>query len=394
MRTAVPLALSSCLVLLNGGCAASWPDTLLNPPAAPAVTASPQTTPAEPLALPRDRQGCLPFPGLFTLYAKADPARLGEHRYGRSGGDGPAEEERGIFYTTRAGFLDLAHVRNTIDWTRYCVQNVAVAIARGDTEVAFNGTNGSMAHLAFRYPADWSACPAADRPRRDFDLSLRLGERIAYVLMNWHETASWFGDHTFLFDESPSAFTWDDVMSHVIGVRVAELALCSEGWTFDQAVTYYLADQLRTLGAVGPEQTQQAVDAVEGRWWAHGGPLKRQLDLGFESGTVTPWLVGGLPVGGDATAGPIAGPIATPIAVPAVWTAAGRKLSAFCRVRIDPRCAAADRMRDSLPGRPEWFDVDTDLPIVMATMRGEMTERFGPTVADPRDPSEKPTTGP
>lgn len=343
--------------MLAGGCVAQLPDTLMS-------AAAPATPADAPLPLPRDRTGCLPFPGLFTLYAEADPARLGDHHYARGAPSGVAEEERGIFYTAKAGFLDLAHVRNTIDWTRYCVAQFAAALARHDTTLTFNGTNGSLVHVTLSYPDD--GIHADDRHREQFDLALRLGERTAYVLLNWHEAASWFGDHTFLFDESPSAFTWDDVMSHVIGVRVAELALCSDGWTFDRAVTFYLDQQVRSLGAVGPSQTRQAVDAVDGTFWAHGRPLRRQTDTGFETGAVTPWLVAGLPFSDDARP--------QPFAVPDVLTSTGLKLAERCRVQIEPRCAAAERMRAVLPARPEWFDVDHDLPVILAEMRREMGE--------------------
>ncbi|HEX8325251.1 MAG TPA: DUF4056 domain-containing protein [Tepidisphaeraceae bacterium] len=331
---------------------------------------------ARELPLPRDRRGCLPFPGLFTLYARADVARLGTHRYGDRT-DAPAgnESERGIFYTTKAGFLDLAHLRMTIDWTRFCVSKIRDAIDAGQTQVSMNGSNGSMFHATLQYPDDWSALPPAERERLAFELALRTGERLAYLMLLWHEVATWYGDHTFVFDESPSAFTWDDVMSHVIGVRVAEMALRDRGRPFDEAVTLYLDAQLQALGAVGPEKTQQAVDAVDGVWWAGGRPLKRQLDTGLDTNSVYPWLVPGLPFAN--------GEKPQPFAIPHVGTVIGRDLSDFCTVRIEPRIAAAQAMRRVLPdARPAWFGTD-DLSDILVAMRTQMTEQFGLAVSEP-----------
>src|SRR5262249_12707791 len=75
---------------------------------------------------PRWRLGALPFPGPLSLYAAADATDLGMHRY-TSWWERPFEEgegARGIMYTCRAGFLDLAHLRDAVDWTRYLRDHV------------------------------------------------------------------------------------------------------------------------------------------------------------------------------------------------------------------------------------------------------------------------------
>src|SRR5262245_33445219 len=70
---------------------------------------------------PRDRHGALPFPGVFTFYRTADAADLGRHRYERMPRVLRKEEvENAIIYTTRAGFLDVAHIRITVDCARFC----------------------------------------------------------------------------------------------------------------------------------------------------------------------------------------------------------------------------------------------------------------------------------
>src|SRR5690606_25930843 len=79
---------------------------------------------------PRHRMGSLPFPGLLTNYKAADPERLGRHQYVHirfeHGDLGP--ENGGIVYTCRAGFLDLVHLRATVDWTWYSWKRLHEAI--------------------------------------------------------------------------------------------------------------------------------------------------------------------------------------------------------------------------------------------------------------------------
>src|SRR5689334_1843171 len=106
--------------------------------------------------LPRDRVGSLPYPGVFTLYRAADADRLGVHRYGH----GPRlfhqdETENGIIYTTRAGFLDVAHVRITVDTVRYCVTHLRAALQRGDRVVALKTLEGSTFYADLTYPDGW-----------------------------------------------------------------------------------------------------------------------------------------------------------------------------------------------------------------------------------------------
>jgi hypothetical protein len=238
-----------------------------------------------------------------------------------------------------------------------------------------------MFHVELHYPADWAGLPESQRSHLSKELTLRTGERLAYLMLVWHETASWFGDHTFVFDESPSAFTWDDVVSHVVGVRIADLALRDDRRPFDEAATLALQGVLQSLGAVGPEQTDRAIEAIDGQWWSNGKPLKRQLDIGLESGFVTPWLV----------SGPTFATNVRPErqSVPNLQKVLGRPMSDFASIWIEPRCAAAERMRAALPVARDWFSVDTDLPLIFQKMAGEMRKDGGEWVDVPFPRSAK-----
>ena len=327
--------------------------------------------------LPRSRIGALPFPGMFTLYGTADPERLGRHRYGHTPRLLRADEkERGILYTTRAGFLDVAHVRLTIDWTRYYTRHVRRAVKAGETELALAGTNDARFLITLRYPPDWATLPDAERHALTEELAVRSGQHLAYLSMAWHEAITWFGHRSvFFIDESPSSFTYDDTMSHVVGVRVAARAIRDTTRKFDDAVTVALAAELRDLGAVRPAQTDEAVRAVERLWWADGKPLKRQYTIGLQEMVVYPWLVRG------PSFQPAAAP--EPFHLPGLGAIGGRDFSGFCSVEIEPRILETNRMRDVLPGRPAKFRQRTDVPALLAVIASQMRDRFGPDVNEP-----------
>ena len=330
---------------------------------------------------PRSRLGALPFPGKLTLYNAVDPERLGRHRYGwvprffRTD-----EKQRGILYTTRAGFLDVAHVRITIDQARYCTRAFADAIDRGDTAFRLAGPNQSVWHVTLNYPPDWPDLPPEERRALADELALRCGQRLGYLMLTWHELITWFGyRNVFVVDERRSAFLPDDVMSHVVGLRVADRAFRQSGTArevSDDTVTAALAAELADLGAVPPAQTDAAARAVAGHWYADGEPLKRQPDVGLESGVVRPWLVPGLPFA-LAPAEPEAFPL------PRLDDVAGRHLSGFCTAEVEPRILEAGRMRRHLPGRPARFSAERDLPLLLRVVREQMHHTFGPEVDEP-----------
>lgn len=356
MSTVPPCRAAAALVLAAllccGGCA-PWRDT------------------------PRSRLGALPCPGPFTLYEAADPRDLGRHRYRQV----PRffrqdEKERGIIYTTRGGFVDLAHVRIATDWTRYYVRAVRRAMAAGETKLVLPGMNRAGLHVTLNHPPPLAGLDPRARAAVEAELAMRTGQRLAYLMLTWHELITWFGYRTVFFvDESPSAFTYDDTMSHVVGLRVAERALRDPWRRYDDAVTAALSAELHALGAVAPRRTDRAVRAVEGVWWARGKPLKRQFNVGLREFVVYPWLVRGLPFAPDAEP--------EPFYLPRLNDVFGHDLSGFFAAEIDPRICEAPRMRKYLPGGPRRFSRERDIPILHRVVRDQMRRNFGPDVNQP-----------
>jgi hypothetical protein len=187
--------------------------------------------------------------------------------------------------------------------------------------------------------------------------------------------------------EQRSSFTWDDTMSHVVGLRVAGMALRdTSGATFDESVTRHLHEALIDLGACTRPQTRAAVASVEGQWYARGAPLKRQLDIGLSDGIVRPWLVRGLPFAPDTTPGAYH--------LPSLSDIDGRDFSGFFTIRIDPNIPEAARLRAALPGDPAVISVDRDFPLLMAETGREMRQQISPDVDIPWPTTAPPTPQP
>jgi hypothetical protein len=323
--------------------------------------------------------GALPFPGTWTLYGAADPEKLGHHRYDQ----GliplpPYESHRGLVYTCKVGFLDIAHTRTAADWTRYFADHVREALKGKHKTLDVAGNNYSRFVFTFHYPDDWARMDKTRREQLIDELAARIGQRAAYAAMTWHEVITWYGyKGSLIVDERPSSFTWDDVMSHVIGTRIGGEAWRTlkvqkpKGVDYNGVVTQLLSTELHALRAARPDQTTAAAKAVEGRWWADGKPLKRQLDIGLTTGRVTPWLVSGLPFCSDE-------PPTPPVYVlPDLANISGRDYSGIYDLEIDPHIGQTHTILSKLPGKPKKVDVARHLPVLVEAVRSEMREKFG-----------------
>ena len=305
--------------------------------------------------LPRARMGALPFEGPFTLFDAPDPDDLGVHAYEAGPLDIDDEVERGIVYTRRGGFLDIAHVRNSIDMTAYVHARARLAIQRGWDEFAFRGNEPSTYRVQLCYPEDWLQMDADERHALGEELALRIAQRVAFDVMTWHEIITWHGyKSTIIIPENNSAFTYDDVPSHALGVQIAGEAI-ARGGDFDQEVTRILAESLEELGVVEKDELKAAMRQVEGQWWdALGGPKRRLLDIGASDGLIEPWVVDGH--GDDVHT----------FRVVQMDDVQGRDFSGFCRVLIDPNVLEGFAVRRVIGEDREYIDPETDFPVLVA----------------------------
>lgn len=311
--------------------------------------------------IPKGRVGAMPCPGPFTFYVSADPGKLGTHAYSSALPVANGETARGIVYTLHGGFIDIAHLRKAADWTAYHQVRIRHALEEGRKCMVLPGKEGGSYHLSFSYPASWSGMSASGKKAAMDELSIRLAQRLAIIQTEWHEIATWFGYSSTPFPEKQSAFTYDDPVSHVVGARVAGMALRQGSGNYNASVTWFLKKELDRLGAVSPPETERAIRLVKDKWWHNGQMLHRQLDIGSTDGEVRPWIVPGYPDGNTAT-----GEV---FKVPTLDHVAGQDFRNFAQVEIEPGLDAWKNMRRVLPANPDRCLPSRDFPILMAYIK-------------------------
>ncbi len=326
---------------------------------------------------PRTRLGALPFPGLLTLYTLADPNDLGVARY-ESGprlvGD---ERSRGILYTKRAGFLDLAHVREAMDWTWYANQNVAAALREHTPEAELAGIDGCTFRIFFKYPDDWDMVENAEKEAVVNELSRRIGGTIAFHAMTWHEIITWFDYRTTLIvSEKGSAFTYEDTASHLIGIIAADVAIRNSTGSWNHDATAALNNTLVKMEVVSAKDASVAVKLVEGKWWKNGVCVRRNIDLGNGLGEVQPWVVRGAPWGDVA---------AETLRLPALTNVLSRDYVDFWEMQIEPSILIPNRVLKVSELPSHAIDPRVHFPILMNQIKDDMKRELGPQVDQPYD---------
>ena len=188
---------------------------------------------------------------------------------GSLGTQGDPSEALGEVFTTRLGFIDLGHARETADVTLWALNQIqAVGGAANNDIELFHG----KARLAQAIPTE----------RR-----LALAQQLAYVDAVVHEIDT-FGVPGPGMDNS--AFSPEDLTSNLFGTVVAGAAFVSDGGS-NTTITNELKRLLTSAGAQ-PASVGRAAQAVaqQRHWWdAVGNPilfplLKRNL-------TAVPWLI-------------------------------------------------------------------------------------------------------
>jgi hypothetical protein len=317
---------------------------------------------------PRMRLGSMPFPGLFTLYAQADAADLGVHRaeswWERT--NARPEVDRGILYTRDAGFLDLSHVREYVDWGRWLHGRAVAGVMR----TAGANEEGRWSDSGFRVevsaPAWIEGLTPEARANAAHAAAVAFAARATVLMGTWHEVATWHGQNTVPgVSEKRSAFTWDDMTSHVVAARVAAAALTAKERNWNLAVTRALREELSRLGVVGPACESEAVAATEGVWWADGEPLRRDLDTGLFGGVKQAWVVPGLACTGEAQDAGLVLP-----EIEARWA------GAFRLVMTPPRWLGRAAMADASWGGGE-IDLERALPGMLEVVQREVLAEHG-----------------
>jgi hypothetical protein len=239
---------------------------------------------------PRNRIGAYPSPTLVTHFL--DPDYLGSHRY-----EFGLSERNGIVYTCKAGHLDIYHVREAADWTAFLAAITFKHLSKGDAEFSFKLKEGSICFVRLIYPQTWERMAPKDKERAVYNISIGLGQYFAYAAGTWHEIVTWYGYKSRgFYPEFPSAFSWEDNFSNLLGSYIGVFGLQDIKHEYDEAVTLALNKELEKLGAQPHDVAKRAAEDVKGRWFSGRVPglidmKRRNFDIGTDDGCVTPWIV-------------------------------------------------------------------------------------------------------
>jgi hypothetical protein len=334
------------------------------------------------------RIGFVHIPGL-KLPNVLGPDQLGHHYYdnglvqtGATFDDsGRVQTERnGLVYTCRGGFIDVAHVRNWVDWTTF----LATTIARHLETGTLIDLPSKGATLSARIGATE---PEAIQRTGRLHSTLPLAQWIAFQLSVWDEITTWFGwSHLALFLERSSAFSPEDLYSNVIGIKIMA-AIVAQGADrtevlFNDSVDHWLGEILQELEAVDQELGQQAARAVEGLWWdprrtVTDAALVQRRNMDVEMPLV-PWLVprDRMPEALRAACGDAPAPV--PIGI-LERDQDGRPLHERAGLVIEVSDAIAAQEPFRSMQRPFTQDA---FPEIIDYIRADARARFGPQAGD------------
>ncbi|OAT32500.1 DUF4056 domain-containing protein [Proteus myxofaciens] len=196
--------------------------------------------------------------------------KLGLHRYndnfwlGTAAVLGFGNEKSGLLYSHKGGFLDIAHIRDTADYTYYLFSHIYPNLGKEWTLTLSDELAQRKIHFT-------EFTPPKDAMKR-YTLSAYLAARLGFQLAVWHEIAQWYGFRSVPgFSEGISAFSPEDLYSNLIGARLSlTLILKGHATTLEQynhSMQAIIPSALDFLESQPREKTQQWFDVIDKQWW-------------------------------------------------------------------------------------------------------------------------------
>ena len=179
--------------------------------------------------------GAVPLPGV-EIGNVIDPADVGSHRYDNGYISIDASDARGIvdnennglIYTCRGGFIDLAHVRDNADNTLSLATAAGRLMEAG--KVAEVPSQGASMRVRF-HPIPSEVIARAGRRK----LAVAMAQWLAFQFSIWHDISTFYGYAAMAsWPEKISAFSPEDLYSNQIGARLAGGIILGEGARSDQ----------------------------------------------------------------------------------------------------------------------------------------------------------------
>jgi hypothetical protein len=305
--------------------------------------------------------GGLPRPGLFTSFSLPDTANLEPSR--DPAADRRPFPKRGIVYTRRAGFIDLAHVFNTAVLENEATKTIEAALRENRKVIQLRESDRSRVTLTLE-----GASPDSEQGIRAE--ARAAGACVLYDLMTWHEIITWFGyKSTYVWTEKPSAFTYEDTVSNLVGVDVFERI---PGEATPSKLGAALRDELNDLGLVDKRVAARAVHSVKGTWWGPRLYTRRMVDIGQNGAPINPWLVPG-------TSKDVLHDERGPVA----FTDPCTEMPGAYSLRIVPTYWTLHRIRWSAPATPRVIDASTDFDALMDVIATQVKQELGADATSP-----------
>lgn len=303
-----------------------------------------------------------------------DIRSLGSHNY-----DISLFEGDGIVYTCRGGHIDIAHLRIYADYTRYLYDRVSKCLDKNDSELTFKlNVEPSSYYVKFTYPDDWKVLSKSNKQHIIQNVSLELSQYFTYILGTWHEVLTFYGYKCMaVLPEEPSAFSWEDIYSNLLGIRLGAKVLTYNGKEYNAAMSDEIKQELIRLGIQDANTARQAAEKMRGQWFNGTflvNMVRRNMDVGLDDGFVTPILVPGICK--DAQ------PESLPIPELNAFNRYGFKMS----FTVVPKEFEKDHiLRIIYPnGGGCRINLTTDLPVIMEAVKREAVRR-GYVLSDPND---------
>jgi hypothetical protein len=270
-------------------------------------------------------------------------------------------------YSVAGGIIDLAHVRDVADQTRYIACRCFHAMARTvHTVINLRNDYRSACSLQLNGFGRTSSANAA----------ALAGARASYEVAIWHEIATYFDDNPALPQKVFTAFSPEDNFSNLLGALLGAAALLGPEDSYDLAIDHNLGIALDKLGAVDVNSTEEALTFVDGIWFKSGGLtgelIRRHLDC-FDK--VTPWRVTDLDLTGltpsrklTSLLGPF--PSVESLEVP-ITAENGDLLSSFYALTFIPDSSLLAKMAGFLPSGKTTI-TPSDFPGIVAKIRADL----------------------
>lgn len=213
--------------------------------------------------------GRVPVP-FFSLENVLNANEIGIHIYNDGSESisgsllGLGEEVNGLLFTSKGGFIDTAHVRDTADYTYYLFQ-------LNRENLGDNKTLDLPAELRNRritWHKHTTILSAKERIQRSADAAALMAFRLA----QWHEIAQWFGMVSVSgFKELASAFSSEDLYSNMLGATLARTILLAnpeiDQISFSRAMDGAFQQILSMLQVQPKSVTREKIQQLDGVWW-------------------------------------------------------------------------------------------------------------------------------